>query len=57
MTHRMCDEAVNKYFFAFNSIPDQHKIQEMCDASVSNDPPLILYCPDKYITQKTCDKV
>ena len=28
----------------------------MCDAVVSNDPTLIVYCPDKYITQRMCDK-
>ena len=28
----------------------------MCDTVVSNDPPLMVYCPDKYITQKMCDK-
>ena len=28
----------------------------MCDTVVSNDPLLIVYCPDKYITQKMCDE-
>ena len=28
----------------------------MCDRVVSEDPFLILYCPDKYITQRMCDK-
>ena len=28
----------------------------MCDTVVSNDPPLIVYCPDKYITHKMCDQ-
>ena len=28
----------------------------MCDRVVSEDPFLIVYCPDKYITQKMCDK-
>ena len=28
----------------------------MCDRDVSEDPSLIVYCPDKYITQKMCDE-
>ena len=27
----------------------------MCDKVVSGDPFLIVYCPDKYITQKMCE--
>ena len=29
----------------------------MCDTVVSDDPFLIVYCSDKYITQKMCDEV
>ena len=46
----MCDEAVNRCFFVFNSVPDQYKFQGMCDTVVSEDPSLIVYCPDKYKT-------
>ena len=28
----------------------------MCDRAVSEDPFLIVYCPDKYKTQKLCDE-
>ena len=28
----------------------------MCDRAVSEDPFLIVYCPDKHITQKMCDE-
>ena len=28
----------------------------MCDRVVSEDLPLIVYCPDKYITQRMCDE-
>ena len=28
----------------------------MCGRVVSEDPFLIAYCPDKYITQKMCDE-
>ena len=28
----------------------------MCDRVASEDPFLILYCPNKYITQRMCDK-
>ena len=43
-------------FFVFNSIPDQYKIQEMCDRVVFEDPFLIVYCPDKYKTQRMYDE-
>ena len=28
----------------------------MCDTVVSEDPSLIVYCPDKYKTQRMCDE-
>ena len=31
------DKAMDRYFFVFDSIPDQHKTQEMCDSVVSDD--------------------
>ena len=34
-------------FFVFLSTPDLNKIQEICDRGVSEDPFLIVYCPDK----------
>ena len=43
-------------FFVFDSIPDWHKTQEMCDRVVSEDPFLLVYHLDKYITQKMCDE-
>ena len=52
----MCDKAVNRLFFAFDSIHDQYKTQEMGDTVVSEDPSLIVYCPDKYKTQRICDE-
>ena len=30
--------------------------QEMCDRDISEDPSLIVYCPNKYITRKICDE-
>ena len=38
--------------FIFDSIFDQQKIQEMCDRVVSEDPFLIVDCPDKYKVQR-----
>ena len=38
--------------FLFDFIPDQYKIQEICDLAVSLYPFLAVYCPDKYITKK-----
>ena len=28
----------------------------MCDRVVSEDPYLIVYCPNKYVTQEMCDE-
>ena len=53
---KMCDKAVNKCFFKFDSNPDQNKTQEICGTVVSDDPFLIVYCPDKYIIQKMYDE-
>ena len=44
-------------FFVFVSIPDQFKNQETSDRVVSEDPFLIFYCPDKYVTQKCVIKL
>ena len=38
MTEEMCDKAVNRRLFVFDSIPDLYKSQEMCDRVVSEDP-------------------
>ena len=52
----MCDKVVNIYFFVFDFIPDWYRTQELWDRVVSEDPCLIEYCPEKYITQKMCDE-
>ena len=52
MIQEMCNKAVNSNFFLFDSIPDQGKTPEMCDRAISDYPFLIVYCPNKYITQK-----
>ena len=39
-----------------NYIPDRYKTQEISDRAVSEDPFLITYCLNKYITQKMCDE-
>ena len=43
-------------FFVFDSIADQYKTQKMIDTVVSEDPCLIVYCPDKYETQRMFDE-
>ena len=44
MTQEMCDdEAVDRCFCVFDSIPDWYKTQEMCDRVVSEDPFLTVY--------------
>ena len=50
----MCNRAVTRRFFVFDSIPYQYKTQEICDIVLSEDPFLIVYCPD--ITQKMFDE-
>ena len=52
VTQKLCGEAVNRCFFVFDSIADQCKTQKMIDTVVSEDPCLIVYCPDKYETQR-----
>ena len=56
MTKEICDEAVNRCFFVFDSIPDWYKSQEVCGRVVSEDPFLIEYCLNKYKTQRMCDE-
>ena len=53
----MCDQVVNVYFLAFDSIPDWYKTQQMRDRVVCEDSFLTLYYPDKYITQKCVMKL
>ena len=42
--------------FLYYSISDQYKTKEICSRVVSEDPFLVGYCPDKYITQNIRDK-
>ena len=42
-------------FFVSDSIPDWYKTQEKSDKVVSEDPFLMVYCPDKYKTQTMRD--
>ena len=42
-------------FFVFDSVPDHYKAQEICDGCLGISF-LIVYCPDKRITQKMCDE-
>ena len=43
-------------FFVFDSTPDWCKTREMCDRVVSENLASIVYCPDKYKTQRMHDK-
>ena len=56
MTREMCDNAVNGWFFVFNSIPNWYKTLEMRNRALFEDPFLIVYCLNKYIIQRLCDK-
>ena len=48
----MCNEAVHRCFLVSDSIPDQYKTREICDIVVSLYSFLIIYCTDKYVSQK-----
>ena len=52
----MCDKAVDKCPFVFDSVPDQYKTQEMCDKLVSEDPVKLEYSHNRYKTQEMCNK-
>ena len=52
----MCDKAVHRCFFIFDSILNQYETQEMCGRIVSEDHFFIIYCPHKYKTQRLCDE-
>ena len=52
----MCDKAVDKCPFVFDSVLNQYKTQEMCDKIVSDDPCKLKYSHDRYKIQETCNK-
>ena len=52
----MCDKAVDKCPFVFDSVPNQYKTQEMCNKNLSEDPLKLKYCHDRYKTQEVCNK-
>ena len=51
-TQEMCYKAVHRCYLVFDSIPDQYNTQETCDTVASLYNLLIVYCFDKYKTQK-----
>ena len=52
----MCDTAVNRSIFVLDFILNQYKTQERCGRVVSEESFLIVYCPDKHLTQRMCDE-
>ena len=46
----MCNKAVNRFIF-FDSIPNEHKTQKMCNSLICKDPLSIRYALDQYKTQ------
>ena len=50
MTQEMCNKAVNRFIF-FDSIPNEHKTQKMCNSLICKDPLSIRYALDQYKTQ------
>ena len=53
----MCDKAVDKCPFVFDSVPNQYKTQEMCNKNLSEDPLKLKYCHDRYKTQEVVIKL
>ena len=53
---KKCDKAADTCPFAFGSVPDLYKSQEMYDKVVFKEPFMLKYCLDRYKTQKICDK-
>ena len=49
-------KAVNVYSFGFDFVPDWYKTQKKCGRVVYENPFLVVYCPNKYISQKMCDE-
>ena len=55
ITKELCDKVVNIFFCSwFYSLSVE--TQEIYDRVISEDPFLIVYCPDKYKIQRICDK-
>ena len=52
----MCDKAVDKRPFVFDSFTDQCKTQEMCDKTVFEDSFKLKYCHDRYKTKEMRNK-
>ena len=55
-TQEMCDKAINTCFFVFTSVPDQCKTQEIGNRVISEDPFMLIYCLNRYKTQKMFDE-
>ena len=54
MTQEMCDKAVNRCFFVFDSILNQYKTQKIRDSIVSEDPFSTRYVPDSTNVREAC---
>ena len=52
----MYDKAVDTHLSTKKSVAEYYKNQEMCNRFVFEDYFLIVYCPDKYKTQRICDE-
>ena len=57
MTQEMCNKAVNRCFFEFDSIPDQYKTQEMCDEAVDDSLAILKFISDSFVTSKMIKKL
>ena len=52
----MIDKIICICSFVLDSVTDWCESQEMCDNAVSEDHFKLKYCPDRYKSQKICDK-
>ena len=53
--HKTIDLDVFLYLIWFSDL-DQYKSPEMCDRVLSEDPVLVVYCPNRYKTQTIRDE-
>ena len=52
----MCHKTIDRCFFVFDSIPEWHKTQDMCDRVIYEDSFILINCPGRYKSQKMCDE-
>ena len=47
----MCERAIDKYSLVLEFVPDQYKVQEMCNKALKKGPCFLIHVPDWFVTQ------